>query len=308
MPEIRLFTRKETKECILALGTFDGVHRGHVRLLSETVRLASETGLRSGVFFFSLPPAFYRGSESGLLTTPGQRCDIFRDLGLDFAVIADFPAFRDIGAGEFVSRVLIDRLGCRGTVCGFDYRFGAGRAGTPELLSSAFGGSHVTVGECTYGGATVSSSAIRELVRGGRVREAAELAGRHFCHRSPVLRGRGDGKKLGFPTLNQLPSPHCAVPRPGVYVTRCSAGDGRSFASVTDVGTSPTLDGSGPVRYETHVPGFSGDLYGRTVTVSFIDRIRDEMRFSSAAELSEQIGRDAAYSERYFSTHESTDP
>lgn len=305
MPELRLFTTKSNKECILALGTFDGVHRGHVNLLSETVRLADNFGLRSGVFFFSYPPAFYLNKEKkGLLTSPEARCRIFKTLGLDFAIIADFPDYKDISSYSFIEDVLKSRFLCKGVVCGFNYSFGKNRTGSPALLAEAFPGMTKVMEEYHYLGKTVSSSAIRYLISSGKVAEAAEMSGRFFEHSSIVISGRKEGRTLGFPTINQLPSNYSIIPMSGVYITQSIIPDGRILSSVTDVGTSPTFGNSQQIKYETHIPDFSEDLYGKEVTIRFIDRIRDEIRFPNRKALIDQLKKDVSAAERFKQKHD----
>ena len=177
---------------------------------------------------------------------------------------------------------------------GEDFRFGRGAAGDASLLGSAFAAAG---GECRVltplldGGAPISSSRIRAMLAAGDVSGAARLLGRPYSLTLPVLRGKSLGHTLGFPTANQVPGEGRAIPRFGVYVTGVTLPDGTSYFGITDVGTRPTVSGS-EVRIETHLLGFSGDLYGKSLTVAFLHRLRDERTFSSLSELTERITED----------------
>lgn len=306
MPEIRFRNSfPENAPCILALGTFDGVHGGHLSIIDQTVRLARSLGMSAGVFFFRLPPAsYFTEAFPGIITTAEERIGIFADTGLDFAVCADFPEYRDMPASAFLENELYGRYGCRGAVCGFNYTFGAGGKGTPDDLSAYFGENFICVPPFTSGGENVSSSAVRRLIAEGDVSAAARLCGRNYSILSTVVSGRRDGRKLGFPTINQYPPDNKVLPACGVYASSAQLPDGRVFRAVTDVGRAPSLVNDRDIIFETHLLGFSGDLYGQDVRLTLLCRIRGEEKFSSLKELTERIKLDIKYTESYFSNNE----
>ena len=211
---------------------------------------------------------------------------------MDFALVADFEALKDLSPEKFINTVLIDECACKAAVCGYNYRFGKGGKGTPALLESLLGMDAVTVESAVqYGNATVSSTRIRELLTLGNVKEANLLLTVPFSITAPVEHGKGLGRHLGAPTINQIPPKDILIPARGVYLTRCSV-DGIPYYGLTNVGTHPTVDADAALNLETHLLDFSGDLYQKELTVEFLDYIRPEMRFSSPDELQAQIQND----------------
>ena len=196
----------------------------------------------------------------------------------------------------------------RGVVCGFNYRFGARGAGTPDLLRSAFpvpdtlGASvlpelTVSLPDGTSGAVTVSSSRIREALASGRPEAAAAMLGRPYALRTRVVPGKRLGRTIGFPTANQYFPPERLIPKKGVYAVRVTTPDG-VFPGIADVGSHPTVDKRARVNCETHVLGYSGDLYGRRIKVEFLRFIRPEQKFDRLEELTAAIRRDADTAEK----------
>lgn len=286
---------------ILALGSFDGFHMGHRAIACRTAELAAQTGAVPCALSFSVPPAVYLGGAAPkLLTAPEEKSRLFKETGIQSTLFIDFPDIRDLNAEEFITRVLIGECHAEGTVCGFNYSFGKGRTGTPEMLALRFGSAASVLPPVIADGEPVSSSRIRRLIADGDVESAARLLCRFYTLTYPVIHGRGDGSRLGFPTINQLPEHDRALPAAGVYVSMTTLGDGRRLPSVTDVGTAPTLDTSGIIRIETHLLAAVPRLYGDTVSVSFIRRIRPEICFGNADELRQRIAADSDYAARTF--------
>lgn len=288
---------------IVALGTFDGLHIGHAAILRETLRLAAETGLEPAVFCVLCPPDCSVGGKGGSsLSSEADTLAGFASFGIRAAYLSALPDLCGVTAEEFIRDVLIGRLGAAGVVCGFNFTFGRGRTGTFGMLREAFGDLAVRLPAVTVGGEPVSSSRIRALIADGRVEDVLPLLGRYYSVCLPVVSGRRDGRKLGFPTANQrVPHAHTLPPQ-GVYVTVSHTDDGRAWPSVTDVGTAPTLDQSRVPRLETHLLDAPEgiDLYGRFLTVEFRKRLRGELRFPDAAALAAQIARDVADARQYF--------
>ncbi len=278
-------------DTVTALGYFDGVHRGHRALLAETVRLARSLGARPAVFTFS---GAFKGKAP--LTEESCRFRLFEEAGIEVVFLADFDAIRSLSPEEFVKNCLQKTCSARAAVCGFNFRFGKGAAATANHLLSLLPSS-VVVPAIYEDGDVISSSRIRDLLRLGEVEKAALLLGRPYALSGEVLHGKELGKTWGFPTANM--KPEALLPAPAVYATELWI-DGRLFPALTDVGTRPTVEGMGELRMETHIPAFSGDLYGKRLTVSFVKRLRDEKRFSSATELREQLKKDVAALDTIF--------
>lgn len=269
----------------LALGTFDGLHLGHMAVL----RAALDSGESPQVFTFS-------GSPSGdpALMTREDKAGLLRWLGIERVYSMDFSALRDMEAEAFAREVLIDRLNARRLCCGEDFRFGRGATGDVELLKRVCmeaGAELVVVPPVLDGEGKVSSTRIRRAVAEGDIPGANRMLGRPFGFTLEVIHGNHIGTGLGTPTINQALPEGLVLPRFGVYAAWCRTEGGRYYG-VCNIGVKPTV-GSDRVLAETWMPGFSGDLYGRRVRVELLDFIRPERKFSSLEELREEIKRNA---------------
>ena len=273
----------EPADRCVAIGTFDGVHRGHQRVLGAAVG----SPLRSAVVTFHPHPRAVLGTGVELLTTLGRRLELMGSLGLDEAIVIEFT--RELAATPpdvFVERVLRP-LRTQRVVAGADFRFGHGRAGDLGLLESL--GLDVERVPLLDG---VSSSAIRGYLRDGDVRTAAELLGRPAEVEGVVVAGDARGETLGFPTANLDPEPDLLVPAFGIY-----AGAAAGHRAAISIGTNPHYGGA-ERRIEAFLLDFDGDLYGQRLVVELWERLRDEQAFASEEELVAQIGRDVEATRR----------
>ncbi|MBR6918438.1 MAG: riboflavin biosynthesis protein RibF [Clostridia bacterium] len=281
---------------IAALGSFDGVHVGHRKVILDAISLAKSTGVASAAWYFEDSP---KGSAT--LTDNGEKERLIALLGADLAVTERFDAVKDMEPEEFVDSLVL--LGCRGAVCGFNFRFGRGASGdsaTLKTLCEKRGLSCFVVPPVTYDGDTVSSSAIRRSLEEGDVARASAMLGRRFSVTTPVAHGRTLGRTLGFPTVNQTFPAEKAILRRGVYFTVTNI-DGALFPSVSNFGVRPTVGGH-ECRLETHIMGTDADLYGKTLTVSFLEFRRDETEFPNEASLVCAVSRDKDAAKEYFSS------
>lgn len=286
---------------IIALGTFDGVHKGHAAIIGTAVHIAETAGLEPAVFCFEYPPAYDPADPHGMIISPIEdNLALFAEHGARTAFVADFPSIRDMSAEKFITDLLISRFGARGVVCGFNFRFGQGGLGDFSLLRRYFGNMAVCLPPVTGTDGIISSSRIRALIRAGRVDEVPPLLGRPYCVGGTVITGRRDGRKLGFPTANQILPATRAVPAFGVYVTQAHTADGRSFPAVSDVGTAPTLDDRSIIRVETHLLDARVELYGSYLTVDFLKMLRPERVFPDVEALIAQISHDADCARKFF--------
>ena len=280
---------------ILCLGNFDGVHLAHRTLLHKAKKMQAEQlpYARVGVFCFEKPSTYFLSpNPPAQLTTLEQKLKFFADEGMDFAFVADFKALQGLSPEEFIKDILIAKCSCKAAVCGFNYRFGKGGKGTPELLQNLLGEPFVAVQSAVqYDGATVSSTRIRELLLQGKITEANALLTTPFSIIAPVEHGKGLGRHLGAPTINQIPTPQTLIPAYGVYLTRCII-DGQFYYGLTNIGIRPTVDVDATVNFETHLFDFDGDLYDKELCVEFLDYIRPEQRFENAEALQKQIQHD----------------
>ena len=286
---------------VLALGSFDGFHLGHRAVIDAAVALAKELNAEPAVFCFDIPPACYApGSKVKILADKDERKALFADRGISSLFVAGFEELRGLDARDFITEILMKECGAIGVVCGFNFAFGKNRAGTPLLLRDYFKDRVITLDPIYNGEQPVSSSRIRAAVIDGDIKLASSMLGRNYAITCEVSEGRKDGRKLGFPTINQHPDEKRAIPAHGVYVTRTLLDNGQTFNSVTDVGLAPTLDMSGRVRLETHLLDTYIDNSPAFARVEFIQRIRGEFVFNNIDELKEQISRDVEYAKNFF--------
>lgn len=291
----------------VALGIFDGVHLGHRRLFDMTVyerdRLIA-SGQDAVAIVWSLFEQPSVKSDSLYLTSFEEKLELFAKAGIDYAVLEHFDSIRNTSPEDFVSDTLIKRLNAKTAVCGFNFRFGkngSGDAQTLFQLMDSHGANTDIVPAVTIGDGVVSSSRIRQLIESGNTDKAAELLGRPFSINYPVVQGKQLGRTLGIPTINQnFPAGHI-IPKTGIYASIVETDKGK-FPAVTNIGYRPTFDGDGRINSETHIIDYDGSLYGRSVRVSFYKRLRDEIRFSSPHELTEQIKQDKEAALEYFSS------
>ena len=284
---------------VVALGNFDGLHRGHKAILARTIELAGETGGDPVVFTFYPHPISVVAPERapGQITSLAERMRGLRSLGAAGVILQRFtPAFAAVEAEAFLREVIVGQLGASGIVAGFDVTFGHGRQGTPELLESLGPQLGLRVGivsPVAGESGKVSSSAIRRALAVGDVEEAGRLLGRLHRVFGTVREGDRRGATIGFPTANILPYGGL-LPPDGVYAVRVKLqGDADALPAVANLGTNPTFGGVGR-RLEVHLFDFDRDLYGSRIEVGFAHRLRGEIRFPSVEELVAQIEADAA--------------
>lgn len=284
-------------DTVITIGTFDGMHRGHRAILADVREKTRVRPGRAVVVTFDPHPRSVLGSAPvALLTTLEERIALFDGAGLDLVIVARFtPEFSRQSAASFYERWFVRGTGVRDVVVGHDHHFGRDReAGIDALrgLGERFGFGVTVVGPVSAPEGRISSSAIRRLLaEEGNAALAAAWLGRPYAIAGTVDRGAGRGAPIGFPTANVAPSdPGKLVPRRGVYFGTLEFDGDRRHAMI-NVGTRPTF-GGGSTVIEAHLPGWSGDLYGRRVDLAFLDRMRDERTFSDAGELAAQLRRD----------------
>ena len=277
---------------VVALGFFDGVHRAHEAVLETAAREARRRGLPLLVFTFAAADAPKGGAL--LLSTDAERARLFRSIGAEMGVFADFSAIASLTPEEFVSEYLIARCHAAVAVTGEDFRFGYRASGDSRRLDTlmrAAGGEAVALSPVLFRGTPISSTRIRRALEVGDCETASALLGRPYSVTYPIRHGDSRGHTLGFPTANQVPPFWRMLPARGVYRTAVTLDDGSTYVGVSNVGMRPTVDGE-ETRIETHILDFEGDLYAQSMTVSFLARLRGEMKFSSLEALSEQIQKD----------------
>jgi riboflavin kinase/FMN adenylyltransferase len=281
----------------LALGKFDGVHRGHQALIRLLREQASARGLASGVVIFHPNPrtVLRPGSRDSYLTGLDERIELLYDLGLDVVAPVTFTSELAQSSAEEFARSLREDLQMALLVGGPGRARGRGRAGTPDRmreLGERFGFELVIVDFASLEGGKIGSGAVRAALARGDVEEAATLLGRPFSLQGPVVRGAMRGRTLGFPTANVAVGADRELPALGVYATRAYVGEQR-YTSVTNIGKRPTFDDGSPT-VETYLMDFDGDIYGCELRIELVRLLRGETKFSGIEELRAQIGRDIA--------------
>ena len=284
---------------VVAVGNFDGVHRGHAALLQATRDAARAAGVPALVLTFEPHPrTFFRPGEPVFRLTPlAAKARLLKAIGLGGMAVATFDgAFSSMTAEEFVERILVSRLNLSAAVVGFNFHFGKGRAGTPALLADmgARLGFSVTVFDRVFGegGEPLSSSAIRDCLAAGDIAGANRVLGYRWFVSGEVVAGDRRGRELGYPTANIRLGGDCRL-RHGIYAVRLQRPGGAIQPGVASYGRRPTF-GGGPPILEVFLFDFSGDLYGEEVEVTFVDWIRPELAFKDAAELVAAMDSDSA--------------
>ncbi|MFZ5447974.1 MAG: bifunctional riboflavin kinase/FAD synthetase [Thermodesulfobacteriota bacterium] len=292
---------------VATIGNFDGVHLGHQAILDRVRRRASELGGKAVAITFNPHPVKVLRPEVNLplLTTQDQKLKLLAAAGLDAVVVLPFSReFAALSARDFVRQYFCERLRAREVVVGHDYCFGRGREGNIDLLKemgAVHGFTVQVVWAVEVQGAVVSSSLIRAMLRLGKVTEAGRLLGRPYEVAGRVVQGKGRGAKLlGVPTANLL-TPNELLPACGIYAVWVRRDDA-TIPGVANIGTCPTFNNS-ELSLEVHLMEFSGDLYGESLEVQFVARLREEQRFPSIEALGTQIRADIDAARQVLAVH-----
>lgn len=289
----------------VSLGKFDGLHRGHSRLMEC---LKKNPGLKTVAFTFDIPPRQGLGKQeesSKVLITNEEKRQLFEHKGIDYLLECPFtPEIMHMEPEDFVEMV-VKRLHVKRFVVGTDFRFGHGRRGDYTLLlklAGRYGYEVEVVDKVKENGRDISSTYIREEILAGRIRSANRLLGYPYFVQGQIVHGKELGRQFGLPTANLLPAKEKLLPLYGVYVTRTSFLEQPRvyFGGITNVGCKPTITGERPAGVETHLFDFSGWIYGRLVKVEFLERIREEKKFASLEELKKQMYKDKKDGIKYY--------
>jgi riboflavin kinase/FMN adenylyltransferase len=285
------------RKLVLALGNFDGLHRGHRSLLDQMIRYSRQEGKTPGVFLFHPHPLYYLdpvGSPKMLLDLD-KKLELLAGLGIEAAFVIAFDrGMASLDAGEFVKTILVDQLKVAGVFVGFNYRFGRLASGTPEQLRSygeQYGFTVSVIPPVFVSGSLVSSTAIRSALESGDVVRAQQLLGYRPVIRGVVAPGDSRGRLLGFPTANVATAEEVLIPLPGVYAGSARIAGGR-YTTVVNIGSRPTFVDSRQIVIEAHLLQFKGSVYGENIEIDLFARLRGERRFESAEALVLQIEKD----------------
>lgn len=282
--------------CVVALGTFDGLHRGHLDVIGTAKQEAEQTGAKLAVFTFSNHPLEWINPAHVpvALVTPAVKLQLLENLGVD--VLIDIPfnqLVADLLPQQFLERLSALNYSCLVVGENFTYgQRGVGNVYTLAASAQAMGFKLIVRKLVSNNGTVVSSTEIRRLITAGEVQQAAKMLGRSYSISGIVAHGNERGRLLGYPTANlELVDAHVAIPLGGVYAVRAYV-DGGVYGGMANIGKNPTFGDVEKPRLETNIFGFSGDIYGKTLTIEFVQRIRGEVRFAGIDALKAQLAQD----------------
>ena len=289
----------------VALGFFDGVHRGHGALLRRVGEVSAQKGLVPSAFTFDAHPSSrITGAVTPLLSSPADRADLMRRLyGIQDVIVAHFDSMMRMDWRDFVTEYLVKEHGAAHVVAGHDFHFGYKGEGNPQRLQDLcreLGIGCDIIPKVELEGITVSSTYIRTLIAQGEMERAMEFLGHPHILTDRVGHGKKLGSTLGFPTVNLHFPEGVLVPAHGVYVTRVRFQDGTSRPAVTNIGVRPTVDDGDRVNVEGYILDFSGDLYGQVIRMEFYKKLRGERKFPSLEALRDEIMKNAQETWDYF--------
>ena len=289
----------ESKNAV-ALGYFDGLHKGHKTVIARSLSM-KERGLNPVVLLFDSHPLLsLTGEAPKEILQSTIREEMIKEMGASFVYIS-FSEIKNMSPREFFEEILLKRINAGALCCGENYHFGKDGKGDRNTLYGLCNEYNIPLSVSPlvdFKGFPVSSTSIRNAVSSGNISDANEMLGYEFKYRAVVKSGCQRGHLIGAPTINQYFDDNFIIPKNGVYAS-VTIVDDKDYPSVTNIGLRPTFENE-DLRSETCIIGFDGDLYGREITVSLVDRIRDEMRFDSMDELRKQIAEDAEVSKRKF--------
>jgi len=284
---------------VVTVGTFDGVHLAHQKIIKEVVALAKKRNCRSVVVTFEPHPrevVAEINTEIQLLTTLQERQELCESLGVDWFVVIEFDkAFSHQSFRDFYIAYLINGIGMKVVVEGYDHHWGRNREGTIESLvqlGKEFEFDVLNIDQFTYNGSLVNSSIVRNYLNHGMVEDSAKLLGRPYVLRGKVVEGDRRGHLLGYPTANiDIDSKKKLIPQNGIYFVKVNIGANNHFG-MASIGVRPTFQSEGERTIEVNILNFEKDIYGYDIQISFLRRIRDEIKFDSAEKLIMQMNKD----------------
>lgn len=282
----------------IALGSFDGIHKGHLTLMNELLKASREKDVLSMVYTFKNHPLTIINSSARpkIVMVNQQKIEVLDDLGIDIVCLDEFNRELMVMEPEDFIKMLIRKFNAKGFVVGFNYRFGHKNKGDIKLLkelSLKYNFELRIMNAYKENGKVVSSTRIRELITSGEIEMANELLTRKFILTGEIVHGKKLGRTIGFPTANLKVDENLALPKIGVYYTNIEI-DSKIYKGITSVGNNPTVNGD-TTTVETYILNFSQDIYGKQIKLYFIEKIREQEKFASLDELKKQLEKDKMY-------------
>ncbi|MGE5473831.1 MAG: bifunctional riboflavin kinase/FAD synthetase [Ignavibacteriales bacterium] len=283
-------------QCAIGLGNFDGVHIGHAELINTLVKEARSRDLKSIVFTFNKHPEniIRRKLITPQITTNKKKIELMYNFDIDYLYFANFDEyFSRLHPEEFAKKILVDRMGIKLAVVGYDYRFGFRGTGNVDLLiklGEKYGFEVIVIPPVKISDTIVSSTSIRKSLIHGDIQNAQEMLGRNYSIQGMVIHGKKIGNKIGFPTANIEPEKYLIIPKNGVYLTKTLV-NGCMYKSITNIGKNPTFRLE-QTSVETYIIDFNEHIYGQMIEVFFYTWIRGERKFKEIEDLKNQIKKD----------------
>ena len=287
------------KNAIVTIGTFDGVHLGHQKIIKRLLEIKQQQGGEVLLFTFSPHPRkvlFPEQTDLRLITTTQEKCDLLQQFGIDHVLVFPFTkAFSQMHATDYVKDIIVKGLKTKTLVIGYDHRFGSSREGNIEMLKMLSVENNFTVEEIPVeeiNTLNISSSRIRKAIEEGDIETANTYLGYSFFITGEVVKGKQLGRTIGYPTANiKIHDADKLIPKIGVYAVRASIA-GQKYRGMLNIGTNPTTDTDTALKIEVNIFDFDKELYGETIKLEFVKRIRDEQKFANLDELKHQLAND----------------
>ena len=285
---------KTEEESVIALGNFDGVHKGHIKLIQKAIENAKKLNIKSSLLLFNEhTDNLIKVGKKDIITTNKTKFEILDSLGVDIIYLINFTKeFMSYSPIKFLDEFLAKNLKIKGVVVGYDYTYGYKKSGDVKFLNenkSLFETIEV-IEQISYDGEKISSSLIRKLIEAGKIKEANFLLSRPYKLIGKIIHAKGLGKKMGYPTANLELMDNFVIPKFGVYNTDIIV-NGKKYKASTNIGTNPTVEHDG-IKIEAHILDFNEDIYGEIVELELLDFVRPELKFNSIDELFKQIAKD----------------
>ena len=285
---------KTKEESVIALGNFDGVHKGHIKLIQKAIKNAKKLNIKSSLLLFNEhTDNLIKVGKKDIITTNKTKFEILDSLGVDIIYLINFTEeFMSYSPIKFLDDFLATNLKIKGVVVGYDYTYGYKKSGDVKFLNenkSLFETIEV-IEQISYDGEKISSSLIRKLIEAGKIKEANFLLSRPYKLIGKIIHAKGLGKKMGYPTANLELIDNFVIPKFGVYDTDVIV-KGKKYKASTNIGTNPTVEHDG-IKIEAHILDFNEDIYGEILELEILDFVRPELKFNSIDELFKQIAKD----------------